>query len=304
MKYAVNEEGVSALTGLVRHLADSTTNIFEKTSDLQSTIDDKNDTLGPHKESLIKAIKDIYTSLKDALEPINSLSENIKEIAKAYQEIIDNDKFGGLSENGVTSAVTKTSTNGSQQSSHKGYIVDYQQQVSAVQEDIMTGSGKSISESDAKRMLAGVQSFTGTGSTRIRGAYNNPNADKRDAEAMKAIDDYITSAPKWKGRVFRGINVSTEIAEKILSGDSVDMLGPSSWSSDKSVAESFSDGYKDVSIVFELDENKSGASITHIGSWDGMEAEVTAPSGVQYHIDGVKKKIRNGIETIYVKVHE
>jgi len=169
---------------------------------------------------------------------------------------------------------------------------------------VKNGSGRVVSEDEAKKMLYGIQSFSGTGYSKIRSAYNNPNANPKDSETLSSVDSYIRSAPKWDGTVYRGINVSKETAKEIVSKETIDMLGPSSWSSEKRVAESFSNGYKDVSIIFTLDKNKSGASITHIGSWDGAESEITAPSGTKYHIDNVKETVINGIDTIFIDVHE
>lgn len=195
-------------------------------------------------------------------------------------------------------------TNIPTQTVHKQYINSYNEQVSAVIEDVWNGSAKKITEDEAKKMLYGIRSFSGTGYERIRNAYNNPGADKRDIENMHFVDSYIKASPKWKGKIYRGINVTKETAKKLISGEPIDMLGPSSWSSDKETAEDFSDGYKDVRIVFVLDKNKSGTSITHIGSYDGGEYEITAPSGIKYNFDGFKKIRKKHSDIIYVQVHE
>ena len=62
--------------------------------------------------------------------------------------------------------------------------------------------------------------------------------------------------------------------------------------------------HKDVRIVFVLDDNKSGASIAHIGSYDGAESEVTSPSGVKYHIDRIRKEQKDRSEIVFIDVHE
>lgn len=195
-------------------------------------------------------------------------------------------------------------TNIPTQTVHKQYINSYNEQVSAVIEDVWYGSAKKITEDEAKKMLYGIQSFSGTASRRIRNAYGNPGADKRDIERLHSVDRYIQASPKWKGKIYRGINVTKEQAEKLLSGEPIDMLGPSSWSSDKETAERFSDGYKDIRMVFVLDDNKSGASITHIGTFNGSESEITAPSGIKYKFDGFKKVRKDNSDIIYVQVRE
>ena len=173
-----------------------------------------------------------------------------------------------------------------------------------MQEDVRRGSGRDISTEEAGHMVYSVQSFSGTGYSRIRNAYQHPEADARSAAAMRALDDYIRSAPKYEGTVYRGINVDRATADKILSGEPVDQLGPSSWSSDIQTAEDFSDGYKDVRIVFVLPENKSGVSITHLGVYGKGESEVTAPSGVKYHVDRVRTERRPGGDIVFIDVHE
>ena len=154
-------------------------------------------------------------------------------------------------------------------------------------------------------MYESVRSYSEAGYSDIRGAYGNPNADPRDKAALIALDNYVRGAPKWEGTVFRGINVSHRTAKQVLSGKTIDMLGPSSWSSDKSIAERFSNGKESVSMIFVLAENKSGASITHLGYYDGAESEVLAPSGVQYNVLNVDR-VRQGLfkETMIVYVSE
>lgn len=83
------------------------------------------------------------------------------------------------------------------------------------------------------------------------------------------------------------------------------MLGPSSWSSELNVAERFSImGSEPVHMIFVLPENKSGASITHLATYNGAESEVTAPSGVLYSIDRYEKARTDNRDYIYVYVHE
>ena len=308
MKYAVSDEGVTALMAMSSGILESVALLYQATTKMQTEADSFGETLGPHRSSLNGALKTIYECIKIAVEPCSVLSETLKDVAEAYQDVIDNNSLaqGQGYEGGTAGASGNTpgSTSQIHQSAHKEYIDNYQGQVKAVQDDVHAGSGRNVSEQEASRMLHGIQAFSGCAFSRIRSAYNNPNAYSKDAELMQAVDDYIHSAPKWEGRVYRGINVTKEQAAGILSGGPIDMLGPSSWSSELNVAERFSDGYKDVRIVFVLDDNKSGASITHIGSWDGTESEVTAPSGVKYQFDGAKRVKSKGSEIIFIDVHE
>lgn len=115
-------------------------------------------------------------------------------------------------------------------------------------------------------MLDSLHSYSGSNFSSIRWAYTAENAPQHLIDELNALDSYVHHAPKWEGEVYRGINVSKEVAKKILNSESIDMLGPSSWSSDEIVARSFSNGFNDIAIVFVLPENKSGVSITHLAT--------------------------------------
>ena len=191
------------------------------------------------------------------------------------------------------------------QTEHRPIISSHEGAINAVMEDVRLGSGKDISREQAEMLLSGVRVFSGEEYSLVRKAYNNPNAPQSDIAALNAIDTYINSAPKWEGEVFRGINVSRSTADRILSDQTVDMLGPSSWSSELNVAERFSImGSEPVRMIFVLPENKSGASITHLATYNGAESEVTAPSGVLYSIDRYEKARTDNRDYIYVYVHE
>lgn len=306
MKYAVNEEGVQALESLSVRITDSVADLYHLTMMLQSSANDSSDVLGPHKASLISSIKSIYEAIKQSAEPVKNISDTLKETAECYQEIIDNDRINSgntgnndssQSSGGGHSGTVLTST-------HKPYIGDYKQQVLAVQQDVKAGSGRNISSIEAERLLSGVRFFTGTIYQQIRGTYNNPNSNQELNDMRLAVDDYIHFAPKWQGRMYRGINVSKDTTEKLLSGNPIDMLGPSSWSSDINVAEKFSRGDQEVRIVFVLDNNKSGASVTHIGTCNGIESEITVPSGVKYSYNDIQKINKDGSDIVYIYVSE
>lgn len=203
---------------------------------------------------------------------------------------------------------------GGKQTSHRGYISQREDQITAIQGDMQKGSGKQITRAEAETMLDSVQFYTGqVGYSLIRGAYNNPHAHPADVQALTVLDGYLHNAPKWQGQVFRGIHVSKKQAKEILSKPDVDMLGPSSWSSEEYVAEKFAQspgGGKgflfggEAHIIFVLDDNKSGVSITHVGTFDGTESEVLAPSGIRYPIRSVETVKKGGTEYIYVHVTE
>ncbi|MBQ3497961.1 MAG: hypothetical protein IJA87_02405 [Clostridia bacterium] len=95
MKYAVNEEGVSALKTMSAAIFDATEQINGLTSALDACAGDHQDTLGPHKSSIDAVIQEIDSITKQATAPINEISETLNDIADAYQEIIGNDRISG-----------------------------------------------------------------------------------------------------------------------------------------------------------------------------------------------------------------
>ena len=197
-----------------------------------------------------------------------------------------------------------SSKNSDKQKEHRALIGNREDQISSIILDVKQGSNKSISRKEAEAMLDSIQDYSGSYYSEIRDAYNNPDASPRLVQAMNNVDSYIRGAVKWEGTTYRGINVSRETANKILSDPTIDMLGPASWSSSENIAQRFSIGAESVRMVFVLGENKSGASITHIATYNGSEKEVLSPSGVQYIADSVQERNIDGQSYVYVNVHE
>lgn len=99
MKYAVNEEGVSALRTAASEITEAVDQLKNLTSGIQNTADENPDGLGPHKASLVSALENIKEQLNRASEPADSVAETLEEVAEGYQEIIDNDRFAGAAGN-------------------------------------------------------------------------------------------------------------------------------------------------------------------------------------------------------------
>lgn len=223
------------------------------------------------------------------------------EYATNGQQILIDAAIGGVA--GGIKGIKKPTT---VQTTHREKIVDQDKRIDAVSEDIKNGSGEVISQEKADYIQKSIWDYTDD-STDIRSAYNNPDSPYR--EQMEALDDYINNSPKWKGTTMRGINVTAETAEGFLSGEEIDMLGPSSWSTSEEVAQNFA---KDscgrsgtrTNVVFVLDENQSGTSITHLSTFGTLEAEVLAPSGVKYAMDSFEEVKDHFINYLYIYVHE
>ena len=309
MGYAVNEEGVVALKALAGRLQESIASISRASDALESAMEANRQGLGPHAASVASLIADTRQAHQDACSPILELSGKVGDLANDYQEFIDMNRFaGGGSGSSAGSAsvgVTGGSANNGKQSEHRTVCTSREDAIAAIMSDIESSSGKRISDTQAEAMLNSIQAFTGNESTYIREAYNNNSANPSDIEALNNLDEYLHNAPKWEGKVYRGINVNAKTAKSILSGSTLDMLGPSSWSSDELTAKRFSRRRGEtVNMVFVLEENKSGSSITHVSSFNGAESEVLAPSGVIYHIDRTTRIRDDNEDYIYVHVYE
>ena len=255
----------------------------------------------------IEKFKALKEELLDAAEAGNVesisgvMAENAGLIDSLYESTSDSLDNSGISDAG------SLIQGGATQSEHRPLISSHSEAINAVIDDVRLGSGKQISTEQAERLFKGVNDFSGEYSSEIREAYNNPSADPEDIERMNALDEYIKNAPKWEGQVYRGIHVTQAVADEILSRPQIDMLGAASWSSELNVAERFSIdtiGNDDVHMIFVLPENKSGASITHIAKYNGIESEITSPSGVKYNIDQVQRVFNDNREYLYVYVHE
>ena len=229
---------------------------------------------------------------------MNQLSNLAKSKAEEIIGLI------GLLSGAAGSATGNSGSIGTTQTTHRSLLTSKEERIDAIIGDIKNGSGDTISRERAEVIHASVRDFTGSFSSSIRDAYGNPNADPYYVDQMNAVDEYLNKSPKWQGEVFRGINIDSATAASILQGQTIDMLGPSSWSSNEYTADRFSNGAKSTRMVFVLGDNKSGVSVTHLSSYNGTEDEVTAPSGVQYVKDRIEQKIINGKEYIYVYVHE
>lgn len=190
---------------------------------------------------------------------------------------------------------------------HRDRIVGKEDRIDAVIRDIEMGSGEVISYEKAITIEESLDVYSDS-SKDIKNAYNNPDSPYR--ELMEALDEYLNHSVKWHGTVKRGAVATKEEAEKICSSEElVDMLGPSSWTSDEVIAQNYakdkaSGDASSLGIVYVLKENKSGVSITHLSRYGTSEREVLAPSGILYVVDSYEMVSVDSVDLLYVYVHE
>jgi len=97
MAYAVNDEGIKALRGLVTKLTENVEKINASAGNLQNAYEENSSMLGPHTATLAQVIEDVKDTASAAAEPVNSLSEKVTKLADKYQAIKDRNPFGGAS---------------------------------------------------------------------------------------------------------------------------------------------------------------------------------------------------------------
>lgn len=190
---------------------------------------------------------------------------------------------------------------------HRDRIVGQDNRIDAIIRDVERGSGTVISFEQAVLMEESLDVYSDS-SRDIKSAYDDPDSPYR--ELMEALDEYINNSVKWYGTVTRGAVASIEEADRIIScGEPIDMHGPSSWTSDEVIAQHYAidKAIGDdtlVPIIYVLDENISGVSITHLSRYGTSEREVLAPSGILYAVDSYETINVDSIDVLYIHVHE
>ena len=298
-KYAISQEGADAMLQLSMNITAASEGIRQATTTLKGHIMGYMDDLGVYGLDIWAMTLQIDGIMEDKQDALIELSEKAKSKADEILGLIGLTNGGGL---GTSYGVNEVSW--ATQTSHRLLLTSKDERVECIIHDIQTGCGEIISREHAEEIHTSLRDYSGSFSPDIRAAYNNPNAEEYYVSQMNALDEYINKSPKWQGEIYRGINVDVATANSILQGQVIDMLGPSSWSSDEYTAVRFSNGTKNTRMVFGLGDNKSGVSITHLSTYNGAEGEVLAPSGVQYVKDRVEQKLIDSQECIYVFVHE
>ena len=302
------------MLSLSSSILSSYNSLDQSTKKLKSTIKSYMTELGVYGDDIYSLILQIESVLEKNNVALLELSKKALQNYEFIIQEINRTSSQGKCEisnkfNGSADIIRTGNSTDTFQVSHKSLLTSKDDRIKGIINDIQAGRGELISQDKASQIHESLRDFSGSFYTDIRSAYNNPNAEQFFESQMKLLDEYINKSPKWKGTIFRGINVDSVTAGSILRGETIDMLGPSSWSSSEHVAEEFASGKyldqpNDTFIVFVLENNKSGVSITHLSTYNGIEEEVLAPSGVQYIKDNVTFKEIDGKKYLCVYVHE
>lgn len=302
-KYAISEEGVSELQKLSKSIISDTEKIYEAGIMLKNSMSSLGKGLGIYENEIIDLVNQNQITLQTNRDTFKELSDSIAKKADEICSLI------GFSITDIHNSSAKNNASNSfsaniKQTTHRPLIVNRDEQIDSIITDIKNGSNKDIDRAIAENIMDSIHDYSGPYYSEIRYAYKNQFASKKLKDKMECVDAYINNVSKWSGTIFRGINVSRDVAEKILKSKTIDMLGPSSWSTSESVAQQFSLGHESVRMVFILEDNQSGASITHLATFNGSEEEVLAPSGIQYIADIIEEIFVDEQKYVYVHVHE
>lgn len=151
----------------------------------------------------------------------------------------------------------------------------------------MVAEDTGFDDARARQAIQDVSRWVGNDYTRIR-AHDPSTEDVRER-----LEEFLEASPKYEGTVWRGVGLERADAEGVLqalrTGGEIDQRGVSSWATESDWAAEFAEMNVErrddgVSIVFRLDENRSGVSIKHVASIDNDE--VVAPEGARYVLGG------------------
>lgn len=137
------------------------------------------------------------------------------------------------------------------------------------------------SDKEAEAMKDAITDFTDGFYKKIRGIQSGEiKPDHFDYDAYKKVGDdlesFIEKSPKWGPvTIYRGCHVDKKTADEIIkkakAGEPLDQQGTASWSSDRSVSESFAHwnfSGSDTSILFVLKGGTmKGTSVKHLSEY-------------------------------------
>ena len=127
-----------------------------------------------------------------------------------------------------------------------------------------------------------------------------PEAAAKQQALWDSIEDFLDKSPKWSGgRLYRGIELSQRnfagFMANVERGGEIPLKGPSSWSSDKKIADLFSGSPKGVDIngskasvilVTNKKDTPYGSSIAHLSGAPIDESEVLVTSKAKFYPSG------------------
>lgn len=171
---------------------------------------------------------------------------------------------------------------------HRGEATLTEEGIERLASDL--GIDKETAETLGNSVLAYSESGT---YEEIRAASKGEDTDKEYKEMADSIETFIDISPKWEGgEISRGMLLNNAIAEDMIqkakTGQPIDIQGISSWTSKRSIAESFASPFmtnktNKQSIIFvnESERTDLGTSVKHL-SVNTREDEVLVSSRAEF----------------------
>ena len=160
---------------------------------------------------------------------------------------------------------------------------DYDKVISTVENDI--GANKKQAEEIVKTFY----NFSGDEYKQLREDQRHNKINKQD----QIIEDYIDKAPKFEESIYRGIVVKDNI--KFTVGNTLDMKGTSSWTSDEKKTNTFltlsnEDRRNRLTnqVVFKVENPIKAVSIKHMSSFP-EEKEVLVSKKAKFVVSKIEK---------------
>ena len=126
-------------------------------------------------------------------------------------------------------------------------------------------------------------------------------------EKAKVIDDYIENAPKFEGKIYRGLSLDDDTISQFVEGATFKENGNlSSWTSEKDVASMFADGRSEElgkrPVIFETSNPPHGTPTSHLSIFGSEESEVLVSNmrNGEYIIESVSE--RDGYTYVTMKL--
>ena len=143
-----------------------------------------------------------------------------------------------------------------------------------------------VSDEEAEEIYGAIAHYTTTSYDDVRNMKNN---DKSVVEERKHLEEYISKAPKYEGNIYRGMHFNDDnFVKQLEAGKIISMNGISSWSSDKNIAQAFSEQYGAKNQVIITTKNKSGVDISKLSAIE-EEKEVLHSSKSYFNIVSIDK---------------
>lgn len=95
MQFIDNPEGIKAITDLSDQMNEGVDLLKQAVGNLRDVFDSNRGYLGAHEESIGAIISDLEDMMDEGTEPIKVLVLKLLRLAKAYTQILENDRYKG-----------------------------------------------------------------------------------------------------------------------------------------------------------------------------------------------------------------